>query len=409
MRHEKRFFLVRGDKKIRRLGKTAFVTSLALSLISTAWALYVKGVVGKESLVGLITSLFIAISFLSYFFIIPIIEKRNKLRIVIISSIMLALIYFSYAFITNLYVFIIVACVMSVIGPLRTSAMGLIVKSNCQKKKLSRSEGFIYTIYNISFFIGPLIGGFILKNYDINYIFVIAPIIFLLGIWILKSAKLNEGGQKKKIDTNVIKNLMDFFKDKDRAKAYMFHSGVNFWWSLIYIFIPLMMIKSLDIYWVGIFLAFVAVPLILFEVPFAARVGRKGYKWMFFLGFLIPAIVALLCFIFFNIWFMIAALILASIGLAMLEPTTESYFFDVSKGKEDQRFYAPYNTAIDTGSLLGRLLPALFLLFLDIKYVLLIFAVGMAFLSLLSLTIRDVIEDEVGKKKVKDRDEEDEE
>ena len=69
MRHEKRFFLVRGDKKIRRLGKTAFVTSLALSLISTAWALYVKGVVGKESLVGLITSLFIAISFLSYFFL----------------------------------------------------------------------------------------------------------------------------------------------------------------------------------------------------------------------------------------------------------------------------------------------------------------------------------------------------
>lgn len=409
MRHEKRFFFVRGDKKIRRLGKTAFVTSLALSLISTAWALYVKSVIGKESLVGLITSLFIAISFLSYFFIIPIIEKRNKLRIVVYTSVIIALIYFSYAFITNLYVFIIISCILSVISPLRISAMGLIVKSNSQKKKLSRSEGFIYTIYNISFFLGPLIGGIILRNYGIKYIFAIFPVIFLTGIWILKSAKLNEGGQKKKIDTNLIKNLMDFFKDKDRAKAYLFHSGVNFWWSLIYIFIPLMMIKTLDEYWVGIFLAFIALPLILFEVPFAARVGRSGYKKMFFLGFLIPAIISVLCFIFFNIWFMMIALILASVGLAMLEPTTESYFFDLSKGKEDQRFYSPYNTAIDTGSLVGRLLPALVLLFLDIKYVLLVFAVGMALLSFLSLTIRDVIEDDAGKKKVKDMDAEDEE
>ncbi len=114
---------------------------------------------------------------------------------------------------------------------------------------------------------------------------------------------------------------------------------------------------------------------------------------MFFIGFLIPAILATLCFIFFNFWFIVIALILASFGMSMTESTTEAYFFDICKGKEDQRFYSPYNTAIDFGQLIGQLVPALFLLFLPFRFIFLIYAAGLIYLSFLALTIKNVIED----------------
>jgi len=43
-----------------------------------------------------------------------------------------------------------------------------------------------------------------------------------------------------------------------------------------------------------------------------------------------------------------ALLVLASIGIPMLEPTSEAYFFDILKGDEEYRFYAPYNATSPT-------------------------------------------------------------
>jgi len=78
--------------------------------------------------------------------------------------------------------------------------------------------------------------------------------------------------------------------------------------------------------------------------------------------------------------------------MAMLEPTTEAYFFDTIKRKDEDRFYGPYNTSIETGLILGKILPAVLLLFLPFKYIFLLFAGIMFLLFLLSFKAKNIVE-----------------
>jgi len=113
---------------------------------------------------------------------------------------------------------------------------------------------------------------------------------------------------------------------------------------------------------------------------------------MFKIGYFLVSIIALACFFVSNIYVILSLLILASIGMAMLEATTEAYFFDILKRKEKYRFYGPYNTAIDAGNLIGKIFPSLILIFLPFKFIFLLFGAFMFLLFLISFKTKNVVE-----------------
>jgi MFS-type transporter involved in bile tolerance (Atg22 family) len=76
----------------------------------------------------------------------------------------------------------------------------------------------------------------------------------------------------------------------------------------------------------------------------------------------------------------------------MTESTTEAYLLDILKKGEEEAYYPIYNTALDFGSLLGKLFPAIILLFFQFRVIFLVYALGMLLLSILSLTIKEVHE-----------------
>jgi len=381
-----------GSKRINRIAMYLFIAYIAFAAVAGIWSVYIEELLGNDAYVGFTISFFTIVSFLSFFLIIPIIEKNDKLKLTFFAYFFIAISYFVFYFNDSFWIFFVVASVSTVLTTIRISSTGIVIEKNSSRKNLARNEGFMYTIYNLSFFIGPLLGFLIAAVMGMKYVFFISALFLLISLLILRSAKVNHGGKKRRVDVNPIKNFFDFFRSKDRTLAYVLGSGVNFWWSLIYVYVPLLIIKYLDGYWVGIFLAAVVVPLFLFEYPFSKKAGELGYKKFFFRGYILASLIALACFVIFDIWFIIPALIIASVGLAMLESTTESYFFDVLKGDEDQRFYPPYNTAINTGAFVGQVIPALILLFLDLRYVFLVFFVGCLLLALLSLRTKNIIE-----------------
>jgi len=386
--------------KLNRLGMVVLISGLAFSLIGTVWAVYLNSFLNNDAYVGLISSLFVAISFTSYFLIIPLIEKTNKAKIYIASSLLVALGYFLYSILNNFYLFLIAALIVTVAITLRISSLGLIIEHSSKKRDLSKNVGYLYTLSNVAWVIGPLLAGLILRAIGIKWVFIFASLIIFLSLLIFKIIKVDCKVKKKKIDRNLTKNFLDFFKDKNRRKAYFLGAGVNFWWSLIFVYFPLLIIKHFHDDYVGYLLFAVTIPLVLTQYHFGKLAGKIGFKKIFFIGFLIPAIAALICFIFFNNFIIvIISLIIASIGLAMTESTTEAYFFDICNGKEDQRFYPPYNTSIDFGYLIGELGPALMLLFLPIKFIFLLYAAGLFCLSILALTIKEVIEEKRSSKR----------
>jgi len=149
---------------------------------------------------------------------------------------------------------------------------------------------------------------------------------------------------------------------------------------------------GLGIKWVGYFLFAVAIPLVLCEYYFSKVAERNGFRKIFYQGYLLVTVLVFTCFFVSNIYWVLSLLVLASFGMAMLEPTTEAYFFDILKKKESLRYYGPYKTVQDVGNLLGKLLSVLLLVFLPFEYLFLLFGFFMLWMFSLSLRTKKVIE-----------------
>ena len=162
---------------------------------------------------------------------------------------------------------------------------------------------------------------------------------------------------------------------------------------MLFLFIPLLIIrKGLGGLWIGYFFFGIAVPLIFLESPFSKLAEKKGFKIFFKIGFLILCFSALICFFLTNIYWIIGVLVLSSVGLAMIEPTTEAYFFDILNKKEELKYYGPYNTTIEVNYFIGSIFSATLLLFLPFEYIFLLFAGFMFILFLISYKTEKIIE-----------------
>ena len=375
---------------IGKLGIISLVSAMASAIITTIWAVYLNSFLNNTAQVGMVSTFLSLIAIISYFIFIPLIEKSSKSKLYVISLAIFGISYILFSITKNFYLFLAIAVVINIVYAIRITSFGLIVKDKSPKKVLSRNEGLMYTFGNIAWVIGPLIGGYIASNSGNSSIFIISSILIFICIGLFIVSGIKDDKTINKVDSNIFSNIYEFFKDKDRIITYIIGAGPSFWWSLIYLFIPLYIINNgLNELWIGYFLFAIPIPLMILEYRFSKIAERKGFKSLFKIGFLIAAIASIICFFIVNIYFVLAVLILASLGLAMLEPTTETYFFKITDKRAEQRFYGPYNTRIEVGSLLGKFIPSLLLFFLPFKSVFLVFGVAMLFFFLVSFKVRN--------------------
>ena len=378
---------------IDRLGIMGLVSSFAVALVVTIWAIYIDTFVHNASYVGFITAFFTIIGTLSYIFLTPLIERCNKVKLYGLTILTYIISYILFAFLSSLYVVIILGSILAITGSLKIIVFGIIFRDKTKDNSVSKNEGLIYTIINLSWFIAPIVAGFIANKYGIKEVFLLAAGILLINSFLFRIFNIKDNQKNKKIDKKPLKQFFNYFKDKKRVHAYFLGGGVNLWWSLIYIYIPIYLYElGLGEKIIGYFLGAVVLPLILTEYYFGKLAGKKGFRKIFLIGYLILSVVAFTAFFIPNIYLLLGILILASLGTAMLESTTEAYFFDVITTKERDKYYGPYNTTIELNSFLGSALPAVILLFLPFKSIFLFFGAAMLILSLMSLRIKEVIE-----------------
>lgn len=205
--------------------------------------------------------------------------------------------------------------------------------------------------------------------------------------------KITDTREPKRVEKNIPKLVIEFFKNKDRRLSYIASGGINFWWGFIYIFIPIFIIESgfSDLI-LGVFLCAVIIPLIIFSYHFGKLTCKIGFKKIAFFGYLIIAFFAFASFFAGTPVIVLILLVFASIGGAMVESPSEAYFFDIIKKDQREKFYGIYNTTIDVNNLLASFLGAIILLFLSFKFVFLFFGFVMLCISLISLRLRNVIE-----------------
>lgn len=380
-------------KGIAKLGLVAFIAAFASALINTVWAVYIYDFVKNEVYVGLVSAFLTLIAFSSYFIFIPLVEKYDKAKIFFYSIAFAIPLYVLVALSKSFIAFLALAFFITILFTLRITSFGIIVKDRSKKGQLSANEGLLYSFMNLSWVIAPLVAGYVASVSGNKYVFLLSALFLLCALFVFKVMDVRDGHVKRNLDSNMKKNFFDFFKKRDRVFAYLLGGGAVLWFTLIYLFMPLYIIKQgLDKLWVGYFLFGVSLPLIFSEYKLSKIASKYGFRKMFITGFLFVGVISLISFFVGNIYVLLALLVLASFGMAMVEPTSEAYFFDILKSGEASRFYGPYNTRVDVLGLIARVLATIILVFLDFKYLFVLFGVFMFIMVFFALRMRDVVE-----------------
>lgn len=378
---------------ISKLSLICLIVSLSNAFVNTIWAVYLDSFFDNIAFVGFFSAFLTIVAFLASFLLIPIIEKNDKPKLYAFSLFFFLVSYILFAINKNFYLMIFLSVFISALYSLKIASFGLLIKDNSSVCFLSRNEGIIYTAFNLSWVVGPLVAGYVLSGFGFGGVFIFSALFLFVALLLFIFSKVKSGKKMKKVDTHLLKNFISFFKNKHRVFAYLLGSGVPAWWSLIYLFIPLRVIHSgLNEIWIGYFFFAVAVPLIFLEYYFSKLAGKFGFRKIFKIGYLLAVIFVIPCFFISNIYIVMGLLVLASVGMAMLEPTVEAYFFDILKGDEEYRFYGPYNTSLDFGAFFGRFFASVLLMFLSFKFIYLLFGVLMFSLFLLSFKIKNIVE-----------------
>ncbi len=379
-------------KKLSKSNELIFVrffTAIGLACIDTIWALYMESFGLNESTIGFISGFLVLFSILMTFVSIPVIEKFNQNKLLFFSLIVTAVAYFSIAFFNSLWIFLLMALLLTIAAVFRIDCFDILFRDSTSKKDLNKEEGLLYTFINLGWLIGPIIAGIIILRYGLLKVFYIASLFFILGVIVYWSMHLKSNIKKrKKIDSNPIENIVSYFKNKKLHLPYIMASGIEVWWALVYVYVPLFMIKnSLTEGHVSIFMAFIIVPLVLMEFLVGKLSEKTGFKIMFTSGYLGLTIASILLFFTNFIGAQMVILIFACAFVGFLEPIQDTYFFKNVTKKEEEKYYPIFATSSDIGSFIGKMGLAVTLVFLPSNFVYLVMAIMMFGYFLVSLKI----------------------
>ncbi len=376
-----------------RLAFVRFFISLALAATNTIWVIYLFGFSLSDSTIGFISAFFLAISLIASILIVPVIEKVSLRKLVISSLLVGSVGYATIFFYQNLYFFLIISFIITIAATIRVSALDICFRDNTTNDTLNKQIGLLYTILNVAWLVGPLVAGFFLLEFGMQTVFLFVALFYAISLFLFSVIKTEEKVKKREIlDKHILLNIKYYLKEKKLRESYVMSAGLQVWWSLVYIYVPLFIINNgLNAAVISIFFTIAVIPLIISEYKIGQLADTKGYKFFFERGFLLLAITAIILFFLNNIYVELTILAFASFFAACIEPIQDSFFFKYVKNQDEEKYYPLFSTAVDIGGIIGKVLPAIGLLFLPANYVYLIIGALMFIFFLYSRKIKEVL------------------
>jgi MFS family permease len=374
-----------------RLGIVALFIGLGLACVDTIWSVYLDTFFHSMAIVGLVSGLLSFIAVLSYFFCSSLLERYPQARLWVIGSIATIVAYILFFLVQRTAIFLLVAVALVIIAVLKRAAFGIIVRDANKLSSIGSAEGMIYALANIGWLLGPLIAGFVAVRLGYRPVFLFAGLFVLFALILFLMINVRPINHHTKDDATMagsLRNLRSFFSNARLRKVYALSGGISLYWGVLYIYVPLLIIRSgLSSYWIGLFLFAVSVPLALLEYRIGQLADRHGFRTFFIFGYAVLALAGLLAFLLFEIYSIMIIFVAASIGAACLEATRESYFFRITRQSEEERYYGPYLTHMEVFSTIGKLLGAGLLALLAPKFLFLLLSLQMLLFLALATTL----------------------
>ncbi len=374
--------------KLNDLLLVTFITSIGVALLNPIWSLYFYDLFKNPSLVGVFSSLLSLVALVCFFIFTPIIQKFQEKKIYNLSLLFSIIILLLIALTKNIYVSIFFIIVYVMLMVLRGECFGILFREESQNKSIGKNEGLAYTLSNLGWLMGALFVIPLLNYYKFSTMFLFSAIFTLVALLIFSFYKRTI--KKSNDEISLFKTIKEFFKNKILVKGYIASTGMSVWSGFIFVYVPIYIIRNnMDRSYVGIFLFAFVLPYLI-EYFIGKKSDLVGNKFFITLGYLIISVCSLIAFFVNNFKISLAFLILSSFGISFISPTRESYFFKSTNKKEEEKYYGVYLTHIEIGLLMGKIIPAVLLLYFSFNYMFLFFAVIMFLFYLYSLKLKDV-------------------
>jgi len=347
----------------------ALLLGIANSSFITFFPIILYSKLSNASLTGIYYSLIAIIALLASILSTYIFRKFSKNLIIKISLLTAYIIILLMTFAENIFL-------LSSLDIIRTTciifiaiSISLFLRDFSTQNNIAENEGSLYFHINIGWLIGPIIGGFAAKNFGNESIYLVSGffyfltfLVFLYQDNIIKNKNLAQKNNHIEGNKELIQVIKSYFKNKEFIKIFLISSGLNFWWAVSLVYIPINIIKmnySQEI--VGLIISGSIIPLILLEPFVGKHANKNGVKKYIFTGFFILSIITASYIFFKSIPIIVLILfMLSNIGAAFIEPLKETYFFKVAKKYEIEEYFGIYNTANPLANIFGPLLAALF-------------------------------------------------
>ncbi|MEK7672712.1 MAG: MFS transporter [Patescibacteria group bacterium] len=374
----------------------ALIFSLGICLVNPVFPGFAKTVLENEESISFlyvgigIASLFTAI-LSSYLF-----RKFHRTTIAKTSLLFLAFISIALIFVTQSHSLLALAILRICFDVIVLITLGVFVRDFAKSKNLGKEEGLYYRYNNTGILIGVLLGGFLASNFGFELVFILSATAFLYAYFYLQNEHILENNpaiinKKTPEKIKILQNIKEFFKNKERAKAYVLTIGQIIWAGFKYLYIPLYVLRSGYVAsMAGLILALEMLPMIFLEIKAGEYADKHGIKKLMAYGFLFIA--ALFIMVFFSPWPLVnfALLSLGGFGIAMIEPLEKSHLFKHLPKENEDSLYSIYMTAHPIGYLLAPLMGAGVLLLLPFNFLFLVFGLIMALMGAFAwLTLRD--------------------
>jgi len=246
-------------------------------------------------------------------------------------------------------------------------ALSIFIDDYTDRKNLAKAEGKFYMFYNIGLLIGPVIAGYTAKYLGTQYVFIFAGLFYLLALLVFvyqhiyqKNPHIVHSTHEEGI-SELFLNIKEFFKNREFRKVFLVALGINYWWCVSIVYIPLE-VKNLGFgeNVVGWIVAASAIPLILLEKITGKFGDKHGVRRPVILGYSLLVLFILSFPFFYSLPIVtLIAFCLVNIGASFIEPLQETYFFKVAKNNEREKFFGIYNSAQPLASILSPLIGGL--------------------------------------------------
>lgn len=338
---------------------TRMIFVLGLASTTVGVPLYLLKLGASDSQVGLFSGgLSLLIASLTLF-LPPLLEEYNQLKILLGSCVAVGLSIVAFGWSKFLLFALVLYFVIQLFNTINTSAMGILFKdSSKNKKEFTKNTGLMGSLVNLSWFIGPLLGGLMLNYAGVKGLFIMSGSLCLISACFVGLLPFKTANKyRDKIDGNLKENIKFYLSHPRLRVSYLINMGISVWWGFIWTFIPIFMIKQgYSVASIGIFVGVTQLPLFLFEFVTVKALNKYSYKKIFLCSYILLVLVGVVAFLTTNYTVVLITILTGSLALCFIEPISQLFFFDQVTKVEEEKTYPIFETASIIGGTLVKLI-----------------------------------------------------